>query len=189
MGVTTSEKLLTAEEFALLPEPLEGGKMELVKGRICMAPPVGEEHGQRALDIGAELRRFSKTHRLGTVLVETGFRLSRDPDTVRAPDVAFVAESRLDPARDRTRYLEGPPDLAVEVVSPGDRDREVQEKLSAYFAAGTPRVWVVRPDQRTVTVHRPGGDGHTYGIDDTLTSADAGFAVAGFDLALRELFE
>lgn len=186
--MTSVETLLAAEEFADLPEPPEGGKMELVHGRVVCMPPVGEEHGRRALRLGRRLAEFVESHALGEVNVETGFLLKRAPDLLRAPDVSFVANDMLDPGRDPSRYIVGPPTLAVEVVSPGDRDADVSEKVAEYLAAGARRVWVVRPMLKTVTVHRPGGDAHTYGLGDTLTSEDAAFTASGFELALDDLF-
>jgi len=76
------------------------------------------------------------------------------------------------------------PDLAVEVVSPEDRDSAVSAKVQQYLSAGTGRVWVVRPATQTVTVHRPDGSARTYEMGATLTSEEAGFAVAGFTLGL-----
>jgi Uma2 family endonuclease len=151
-------------------------------------PPVGEEHGQRALDLGSELRRFVRIHGLGIAGVEIGFRLSESPATVLAPDIAFVSNDMLDAGRDTRRFVDGPPTLAVEIMSPDDREQEVSAKVSRYLTAGAHRVWVVRPTSRTITVHRPGGDAHTYTIDDTLTSEDAGLSVDGFALPLRVAF-
>jgi Uma2 family endonuclease len=186
--VKVSEELLTADEFFVLPSPKEGGKMELVRGKVVTMPPVGEDHGGLAFDVGAPLRAFAREHQLGRVLAETGFLLARNPDLVRAPDVAFIAGDRLAPDRDRSRYIDAAPTLAVEIVSLWDLDTEVAGKVAEYLAAGTERVWVVRPRPRTVTVHRPGVDAHAYGPGDTLTSDEAGFAVPGFSLALSDLF-
>jgi Uma2 family endonuclease len=148
--------------------------------------PVGEQHGRRAIRLGGALDEFVEAHDLGYVGVEIGFRVRRDPDTVLAPDVVFVAQ---DPGRPETStFIDGPPTLAVEIMSPDDRELEVSAKVRRYLDAGTNRVWIVRPGERTITVHRPGGDAHTFTIDDTLTSADAGFAVDGFDFPLREAF-
>jgi Uma2 family endonuclease len=184
--MTSVETLLTAEEFARLPEPEEGGKMELVDGKVVCMTPVGEQHGRRAIRLGGALDEFVEAHGLGYVGVEIGFRVGHDPDTVVAPDVVFVAQ---DPGRPETStYIDGPPTLAVEIMSPDDRELEVSAKVRRYLEAGTHRVWIMRPGERTITVHRPGGDSHTYGIDDTLTSDDAGFSVAGFELPLREAF-
>jgi Uma2 family endonuclease len=85
-------------------------------------------------------------------------------------------------------FVEDSPTLAIEVVSPNDRERDIAAKVEEYFDAGAQRVWIVRPKNRTVTVHRPRGDAHTYSVRDTLTSADAAFAVEGFALSLGELF-
>jgi Uma2 family endonuclease len=186
--VKVSEELLTADEFFVLPSPREGGKMELVRGKVVTMPPVGEGHGRLAVRVSVLLERFADENALGPVLVEAGFLIARDPDLVRAPDVSFVAAHRLERDRDRSRYIDGPPTLAVEIVSPWDLDTDVAAKVAEYLAAGTDRVWVVRPRPRTVTVHRPAGDSHAYGLGDTLTSDDAGFAVPGFSLALSDLF-
>lgn len=186
--MTSVETLLTAEQFASLPAPEEGGKMELVEGRVVCMAPVGEEHGDRAGRIHVRLWLYVEEHKLGVVGIEVGYRLSDKPDTVRAPDVSFVSHDMLNPNRDRSRYIEGPPTLAIEVVSPGDTDTSVSTKVVEYLEAGAHRVWIVRPANKTVTVHRPGGDSHTFGLGDTLASEDASFAVEGFHLPLAELF-
>ena len=107
------------------------------------------------------------------------------PDRVVAPDVAFARA--LDRNRDRTKYNPGSPTLAVEVVSPNDRESKVARKVLEYLDAGAERVWVVRPESRTVTVHRPNGDSHTYRMGDTLTSEDAALP-EGFALTLEAIF-
>ncbi len=140
--------LLTADQFYDLSDPPEGGKMELVCGRVVTYMPVGGEHGTFALNIGAELRAFARTHGLGAVGVEVGFRLFEVPDTVRAPDVHFVRGERLIDGRMPRTYYPGPPDLAVEVVSPDDRDSEVSKKLQEYLDGGTPCVWWCGPNRR-----------------------------------------
>jgi Uma2 family endonuclease len=186
--MTVKEKLVTAEQFLLLPEPAEGGKTELIDGRVVRMAPVGGGHGKRALIVGRALLNFVESRALGEVLVETGFILGRHPDNVRGPDVSFTARERLPAGLPEEGFLTGPPTLAVEVVSPNDPEREIERKVIAYLAAGSERVWVVRPKTRTVTVHRPGGDARTYGIGATLSSDDAGFAVEGFALKLADLF-
>lgn len=183
-----AERLITAGEFALRPNPPEGGKVELVRGRVVTMPPVGPEHGERAGLVVSLMAYFTREHDLGKVRVETGYWLALGPDLLRAPDVSFVSKGRLAGEELYHGCVLQAPDLAVEVVSPSDRDVDVQEKVDDYLAAGVQRVWVVRPALKTVTVHRPGGDAHTYGGDNELSSDDAGFAVAGFHLALNELF-
>jgi Uma2 family endonuclease len=186
--VTTVEQLITADEFERLPDPPHGGKMELVDGRVVVMAPVSGGHGRRALRLGSRLEAFASQQGLGEVMVETGYRLSPDGN-VRAPDVSFIGLDRI-PAEGLAEegYIPGAPTLAIEVVSPDDSDRDVGEKADEYLAAGAQRVWLVRPRTKTVTVFRAGGEAHHYTVDDTLTSADAGFEVEGFELSLRELF-
>ncbi|MCX7618938.1 Uma2 family endonuclease [Tepidiforma sp.] len=179
--------LLTADEFWQLPDPPHGGRLELVEGRVVEHMPVGERHGAIAAELVSVIRNFIKPHGLGRVDVETGFRVAARPDTVLAPDVAWRAAERVNaPLSDR--YVEGAPTLAIEIMSPEDREADVARKIELYLDGGAERVWIVRPQNRTVTVHRPGGDAHTYSARDTLTSEDAAFPVPGFELPLAELF-
>jgi Uma2 family endonuclease len=136
----------------------------------------------------ARLRRliadYAEPRDLGaTYGADTGFRIARDPDTVLAPDVAFVSRDRLPESQDG--YYEGPPDLAVEVVSPNDRVRTVEDKAAAWLAAGARAVWVVWPNTRTVTVHRPGRKPHTLREEDTLTGEDI---LPGFACPVAKVF-
>jgi Uma2 family endonuclease len=178
----------TAEEFGRLVDP-PGIRSELVRGKVMRMPPAKTDHGAIASEVGFHLRTFARAHHLGHVTGEGGYVLARDPDTVRAPDAAFIAFDRL-PGRQLPpgEYVEGAPDLAVEVVSPDDRDAEVAEKVADWLAAGAGRVWEVRPRTRTVTIHRKDAPPKTLGIDGTLTSDDAGFAVEGFALPVAAIF-
>jgi Uma2 family endonuclease len=113
---------------------------------------------------------FVKQRRLGVVTgAETGFLLSRDPDTVRAPDVAFVAQHRV-PAEEPVGFFLGAPDLAVEVLSPSDRQGEVQQKVKHWLQAGSGEVWVVQPDQRSVSIYASDGSSATFTGADLLAS-------------------
>jgi Uma2 family endonuclease len=183
-------KRITGEEFMRLPEPEHGGKMELVDGVVRVMSPVGLEHGEVAGLIYDALRDFARKHRLGRVTHETGFRLRRRPDRVLAPDVSVLFEARRPRTRERREsFVEGPPDLAVEVVSPSDRQRDVLEKVGQYLDGATPRVWVVRPRRQTVTVYRQSGEAVTRGPGDILSSDDAGLPVEGFRLPVADIFE
>ena len=179
-------EVLTADEFWELPEPAHGGRMELVAGRVVTEMPVGEVHAFLAVRLASMLLAFVTQHRLGRVYVELGHRLFNDPDTVRAPDVSFLPRKPETPVS--VTYVNGPPELAVEIMSPEDRESDVALKVEEYLDAGSRRVWIVRPTNKTVTVHRPGGDAHTYTVRDTLTSEDAAFTAEGFSLALGDLF-
>ncbi|MFN0145479.1 MAG: Uma2 family endonuclease [Dehalococcoidia bacterium] len=189
MTSPVAEKLLTAEEFALTVDP-PGTRTELVRGRVVCMPPAKTGHGRRAYRIGKKLEPFIETHHLGEITGEGGYLIRRDPDTVRAPDVGFVAAARV-PAGGISddEYFEGAPDLAVEVVSPDDRDVDVAEKVRDWLMAGSQRVWEVRPRTRTVTVHRTGAPPRTLREGEALTSDDAAFAVMGFTLAVSAIFE
>ena len=186
--MTTVEGLLTAEEFARLPQPKSGERMELVRGRVVMAPPADTGHGSIASEVSAELRNFLQRHQLGRTTGEGGYKLASDPDIVRAPDAAWISFERLGGRNMPSGFVTRSPNLAVEVVSTQDSDADVADKVADWLAFGTDRVWVVRPRLRTVSVHRPGGDAHTYGGDDVLRSDDAGFPVEGFELPLTVIF-
>ncbi len=184
MATPAASKLLTAEEFALLPDPEDGSRMELVKGTVCMVPPPGWDHGETTDRIIAALQAFVRARQLGRTASNVGFTLARNPDIVRAPDAAFVAGM----AHRVSGYLEGAPTLAVEVLSPSDSEAKVHEKVGEYLDAGAARVWVVRPANRTVTVYRQGGDVQMYREHETLSSDDAAFDTAGFALPVAEIF-
>ena len=188
MSTETATALLTAEEFYVLPDAPHGGKMELICGRLVTHMPVGGVHSECAGEVILWLGPFVKAHKLGSIGLECGFRLSRNPDTVRGPDVHFVRMGRLPSGRMPAGIFPGPPDLAVEVVSPGDTERELAEKLGQYRDAGVARSWVVRPERRTVTVHYADGTARTFEDGDILDSNDAGFEVEGFAMPVTELF-
>jgi Uma2 family endonuclease len=176
---------LTAEDLPYLAA--EEGHSELVAGDLVREPPPGEEHGWLAGAVFGHLFRFVWERRLGRMYAaETGFVLARDPDTVRAPDAAFVSAARVAGTARRGPYFEGAPDLAVEVVSPGDSRQSVAAKVREYLAAGGNVVWVVDPRERSVTVHRKGGAVITLTVEDTLDGAPV---LPGFQLPVRAIFE
>ena len=146
-----------------------------------MMMPPGGRHGQLANLIAHRLTAFAAEAEAGTVLAETGFVLSRDPDTVRAPDVAFLRAGR----EIGDGFVEGAPDLAVEVLSPGDRAGYVREKVAEWLEAGARLVWVIGPGARTVAVHAGAAPERVLRDTDTL---GGGAVLPGFALDLRELF-
>jgi Uma2 family endonuclease len=149
--------------------------------------PTGLEHGDQTSVFDGSLGPYVRSRRLGRVLTgEPGFRLTTDPDTVRAPDVAFIRRDRLPAGGSRQGYFPGAPDLAVEVISPNDRLSEVDEKVAEWLEHGTRLVFVVNPRRRSVAVHRPGQPARTLGLDDSLDGEDV---VPGWSLAVCELFE
>jgi Uma2 family endonuclease len=149
--MATVDSITTADQLFQASSSL--GRCELVRGGLIMMSPAGSEHGAVAAAVGAILRDFVKPRRLGVILgAETGFRIGSDPDTVRAPDAAFVVAERIGAQLPRG-FFPGPPDLAVEVVSPEDRASEVIAKVEAWLAAGARSVWVVDPKTQTVAIH------------------------------------
>ena len=180
---------MTAEEFYLLPEPEEGGKLELIDGLLAYEAAASGQHGTIAGNLIGEISPFIRRHRLGRLVPGVGFILSRSPDTVRAPDVAFVSREAMGgPDLPEEGWVPYPPSLAIEVVSPSNLDKDVALKVEQYLQAGVPRVWVVRPTTRTVTVHLPDHSSRTLLPGSELTSEDAGFSVAGFELPVATIF-
>ena len=188
MPAKTRERLLTAEEFYHLPDSPEGGKMELAYGKVIIMSPVGRPHSTTTLNIAYALREFVRPRGLGEVHVELGYRLRRDPDLVRAPDVSLLANDQLQHIADEG-FADTHPTLAVEVLSPDDRRGEVLAKVGEYLDAGTPVVWVVDPRARTVTVHHLDGRARTFAHDETLTAQDAALETPGFTLPLADVFD
>jgi Uma2 family endonuclease len=175
----TPKTVLSIEEFTALPD--DGMKHELNEGELIVKPAPKPRHGDCQLRIGSALREFVAAHNLGRVFTESGYRLTRY--TIRGPDVSFVRKARL---QNPDEYFEGGPDLAVEIVSPGDDASDVREKIQQYLSAGTSVVWVVYPRSRQVEIHTPDKTIRTLGIDDTLESASL---LPGFQLPVRALLE
>src|SRR5918995_5553543 len=144
---------VTAGELLLMPD--DGFRYELVQGELRQMNPAGNVHGRVTMSFAWRLARHVEENRLGTVYAaETGFRLASDPDTVRAPDVALVSQARVEAIGEVEGFWPEAPDLAVEVVSPGDSYSEVEEKDFAWLDAGSKMVVVVNPRQRSATVYK-----------------------------------
>lgn len=175
---------LTVEELSELPD--DGLRHELVEGELVSVAPAGFEHGDLAMELAFHVKAFVRARSLGAVLAaETGFVLRRKPDTVRAPDVAFVRAERVPPRDQRRRFAVLAPDLVAEVVSPTDRAGEVNGKVAQWLDAGVRLVWVVDPENRVVVAHEPGGVAHLLREGDELGGGDV---LPGFRLPLAELF-
>lgn len=132
-------------------------RWEIDEGRLEMHAPPGPYHADAAGEVGAALHAFVRERGLGRVLVgDPGFHLARRPDVLRAPDIAFVSNARLAQIRDPEAFAEVPPDLAVEILSPGDRPGAVRRKVAQYLDLGVGSVWVVEPRARRLEAHRLG---------------------------------
>lgn len=182
MSVTTT-KLLTAEEFWLLPD----GEMrlELVRGEVAEAMPTGAEHSGILANFFLALFLWAKEQSAGMVSTEAGFILDRNPDIVRAPDLYFVRADRLPDGRLPVKFYDFAPDLAVEIILPSETAADVQGKMRDYLAAGTALVVLVYPRTRTLIAHAADGSARTYRDDETFT---APVLLPGFTCPVAKIF-
>lgn len=156
MTAVPKQHLLSAEEFAALPR--EGLRTELVEGEVQAMAPAFEDHGVVTMRLGGLLFQHVRANDLGEVYAaETGFLIARNPDTVRAPNVAFIRQERMPPHGGKPGWVQVMPDLVAEVVSSGDRISEVDDKVRMWLEAGVRMVLVAWPDRRTIDVYRPVG--------------------------------
>jgi Uma2 family endonuclease len=182
--MATQRKLMTADEFFCLPD--DGMRHELVRGEVTTSPPPGPGHGNVGFEIGFVLGGFIRQHRLGhCYAAETGFWIESDPDTVRAPDFAFVSFERL-PGRSPERWPEGlVPDLVVEVVSPAQSIREVRDKMENWIRTGVRLGIAAHPRDQTIDVYQPAVGVKKLGPDDLLDGAQV---LPGFSWRVLDLF-
>lgn len=179
-------RLMSAEEFTDYVPP-EGYRAELVDGEVVLMTGAGARHGQIAAALCMLLGQYVRPRRLGVVFAaETGFVLSRGPDTVRCPDVTFVSTARIPSGGITAARLEFGPDLVVEVLSPDDRAIDVEQRIAKFLASGSRLVWIINPKLRTATVHAPDAAPNVLHEDDTL---DGGDAVPGFACLLRDALD
>ena len=170
---------MTAEEFMNIDDDYH--RHELIKGELLTMTPPKREHGRVVTNLTMILGLHVKAKRLGALYIESGYHIERDPDTVLGPDVSFVAQDRVE---FEDGYYADPPDLAVEVLSPGDRKAYVERKLAVYLATGTRSVWLVNPRRRTVEVISSTGDRRTLRETDELVDD----TVPGFRVKVSEIF-
>jgi Uma2 family endonuclease len=177
--------VLTAEDLLRMPD--DGlHKRELVAGRLVTMTPAGVQHGVVGTRLGAAMATHVDAHRLGFVCgPDTGFQLASDPDTVRSPDLSFVVRSRVSASGLPQGYWQGAPDLAVEILSPGDSRSELRAKIAEYLRLGAREVWFVEPAERRLTIHGAGQTPRVLGEADTL---EGGSLLPGFRYALSRLF-
>lgn len=181
--IDTVKELVTAEELWQMGG--RGENFELVKGELVEMTPPGGIHGSTASRLNTRLSNLVETHKLGIIMVETGYRLTTNPDTVRAPDISFLSAAKIPPDGLPDGYINGAPDLAVEVVSPGDTASEIQNKVQDYLAYGTQVVWVVYPQQRLVVTYYPDGTARTLRETESL-SGEA--VIPGFSCRVSDIF-
>ena len=177
-------QLVSAEQ--LFRMPADGFRYELVRGELKKMTPSGFTHGKVVVKLTAPLAFHVETNSLGVVLgAETGFKIASNPDTVRAPDIAFINQERLRELGPTEKFWPAAPELAVEVLSPGDTVYEIEEKVAAWLAAGSSMVWVLNPKLRTIHVHRPNSPTQTLSENDTLDGQEV---IPGFRIRVSEIF-
>jgi Uma2 family endonuclease len=176
-------KLITAEEFAELPDPEDGSKQELVRGEIVETPLTKQIHGLVQAQIVWLLKSAVMPEQLGWVGSESGVITERDPDTVRGPDVYFFSRTRF-PERPEG-WADGAPDLAVEILSPSNSRSSMRAKVAEYVTAGAKIVWVVDPESKTVMVYSGTLRGVELGEAETI---DGGSLLPDFSCKVADFF-
>jgi Uma2 family endonuclease len=173
---------MTAEELMKLPD--DGNHYELIKGELLTMSPPGDEHGAVIMNLTIPLGVYVKENNLGVLrAAETGFKLESNPDTVLAPDIAFIARDRV--GTKVLGYRWGAPDLVVEVMSQWDSNPKATRKAELWVELGARAVWVVNPRQRTVEVFRADGERKLFHETDELVDD----TVPGFRVAVSEIFD
>jgi Uma2 family endonuclease len=180
----TSERLVTAEEFARIPD--DDHRYELVEGRVIRMSPSGSRHAVLATRIAVILTQYVDSRNLGVVMTTGGFKIATGPDTVREPDVAFVRRDRVPGDGVPEGFWPGPADLVVEINSPGDRKSEILAKVADYLRRGVPLVWVVDSRKQIVTTYRRPDEPVVHGLEDLLDAPDV---IDGFTCPVRRVFE
>jgi len=184
---TAPKTLMTAEEFGEWVQRPENqnGFFELVRGEVIELPPPTKIHGVVALKLGRKLGDYcEESDRFYATSNDSGVILKRDPDTVRGPDIA-VYDDAATFAELHPKYGEVPPVVAAEVLSPNDKANKVQEKIGDYLRAGVKLVWVIDPEDQTVTVHAPDRTPRMLKNDANLTGEEI---LPGFSLPIATLF-
>jgi Uma2 family endonuclease len=175
---------MSSEELLTYSSP--NARTELVAGRLIVREPAGYRHGKIAAELSFLIQTFVRAHKLGEVVAsDTGFTLFRDPDTVRAPDVAFISTARM-PTSPELGFANFAPDLAVEVLSPSERAGEVLNKVGDLLNAGTRLVWVIDPARRSARAYRADG---TVALLDEHDALDGEAVLPGFLVTISELLD
>ena len=181
--MATSSQIVTAEELFRMPSGEH--RYELVRGELHIMSPAGGKHSAVIMRLANRLGPFVEQRKLGeTCAAETGFLLECDPDTVLAPDFAFIEQSRIPESGIPDAYWKIPPDLAGEVLSPSDSAAKAQSKAERWLSYGAREVWLIDPKKRTVSIHRPAAAPRVLTEHDSLSSD----LIPGFSCRVSEVF-
>ena len=179
--MTTQSRLITADELLKMTD--DGYRYELVRGVLIKKMPPGDRHGDAAIWTAVELGNYVRDNNYGAVRAEIGYRLESDPDTVRAPDVSWIAPEHVyEPI---AGYPEVTPDLAVEVKSPSNSNREMANKARMWLSFGSRMVLVLDPEPVTVALYLPDSEPTIFSEDDVLKLGDL---LPGFKCPVWRLF-
>ena len=182
--MTTAKKLITADDLLALPD--DGKRYELVRGELIEMPPAGDDHGSVGDEIAWRIGTFIRERKLGRGrLAETGFWIEAQPDTVLAPDYAFISYERMADRPGPRGYSQAIPDLVVEVFSPNDRQPQLDRKIQMWLNAGVRLALVVYPATREIVAHRDDTTVQRFGTADTLTGEPA---LPGFRCPVADIF-
>ena len=182
--MTTAKKLLTADDLLAMPD--DGKRYELIRGELIEMPPTSLEHGIIAARFGRRMGNFAEEHDLGHgVAADTGVNVERNPDTVRAPDYGFISYERMAEPPSPRGYADVIPDLVLEVVSPNDRQPDIDAKTQMWLEAGVRLALVAYPEAREVHAHHDDGSVMHYGIGDTVVGDPV---LPGFACPVADIF-
>ena len=175
---------MTAHALFSLPD--DGYRYDLIKGELKRISPAGGKHGIIIANLTAEIVQHVRQHSLGIVFgAETGFKLESNPDTVLAPDIAFIRSERIPAGEFSEKFWAMPPDLVVEVLSPGDSRREIQEKIQTYLETGVECVWIIHLKKHEVRVYRRNRDVQIFAETAELTDE----LLPGFRFPVVKIFD
>ena len=182
--MTTAKKLLTADDLLAMPD--DGNRRELIRGELIEMPPAGDDHGLVGNEVSWRMSGFVNERGLGKGrMAETGFWIERQPDTVRAPDYAYISYERMAQRPAGRGFAEVIPDLVLEVVSPDDSARYVAEKIRMWLEVGVRLALVVYPQAQEILAHHDDGSVQRFGMGDTLTCEPV---LPGFACPVADIF-
>ncbi len=182
--MTTAKKLLTADDLLAMPD--NGMRRELIRGELFEMPPAGDDHGFVGEEISWRVGTHIRQRRLGRGrMAETGFWIERQPDTVRAPDYAYISYERMSQRPQGRSFSEVIPDLVIEVVSPSDSARYVADKIRMWLDAGVRLALAVYPSTQEIVANHDDGRVERFGVEDTLTCEPV---LPGFSCPVADIF-
>jgi Uma2 family endonuclease len=182
---STSEGLLSAEQFAALPPSRRS--QELIAGKVVDTPSPGTPHGQVIFNIAYLLKTYLKNNDIGRAWgAESGLVTVRQPDSVRGMDAAYCSYQRWPKDETKKGLMEVAPELVIEVISPEDRWPRVLKKITEYFDSGVLVVCTVDPEVRMVQIHMDASSSMVLRNDDVF---EVPSVLPGFSCRVSEFFE